>query len=189
MCNESPDVSAFAEKIFTVNLTPERIALFWSKVSKSEEGCWEWTGPKLPRGYGTWSLKKKRRKVTLYAHRVSFYLSRGYLPAKALICHKCDNPSCARPDHLFAGTHDDNMADMVRKGRSLAGDRHNMRRHPKLNPRGVDRAHVKLTEDAVREIRWFCEQGCSQQNVGKLYGVAQSTVGRIVRRQKWKHVL
>ena len=86
---------------------------FWDKVTMGD-GCWEWTGTRHSWGYG---LLGGRRKVHLRAHRVSWEIHFGPIPAGLYILHHCDNPRCVRPDHLFLGTHRDNMADMVKKGR------------------------------------------------------------------------
>lgn len=84
---------------------------FWEHVEKRPgDGCWEWTGGKTPDGYGGFDGHR--------AHRFSYTLVHGFLLPSLCVCHKCDNPSCVRPDHLFAGTRTDNMRDMVAKGRS-----------------------------------------------------------------------
>jgi len=80
---------------------------FWSRVVRSE-GCWEWTGANV-RGYGQISVGGRRR---VYAHRASFELAHGPVPANKMVLHRCDNPPCCNPAHLYAGTAQDNTNDM-----------------------------------------------------------------------------
>jgi hypothetical protein len=87
---------------------------FWPKLNKGD-GCWEWTGGCNDWGYG---MMKGDGGKMLYAHRVSYELHHGEIPNGLFVCHVCDNPKCANPDHLFLGTHKDNMADMMVKGRA-----------------------------------------------------------------------
>lgn len=85
---------------------------FLAKVKKSTK-CWEWTASKDGFGYGMFSLYGKRQG----AHRASWQIFKGQIPKKMYVLHKCDNPSCVRPGHLFIGTQKENVKDAVSKGR------------------------------------------------------------------------
>lgn len=87
---------------------------FFNKVDvKSKEECWNWLASSRGKGYGAFKLNGK----VVDAHRVSWILHNGEIPENIFICHKCDNPSCVNPDHLFLGTHSDNMNDAYNKKR------------------------------------------------------------------------
>lgn len=135
--------------------------------------CLEWQGARDGEGYGR---TQQRGKVWM-ANRLSWVLSHGPIPAGLEVCHRCDNPPCVNPEHLFLGTHQDNMRDAIAKGRfKIAG------------LPGVTNLSAKLNDEQVREIRALAEQGVSQRTLARRFGVTQSTVWRIVRRHKWTHV-
>ena len=144
---------------------------FWSRVDKSGPGgCWLWTAGRSSAGYGKFALSKGDILLT---HRHSYKLHYGSLPAEMHVCHKCDVRLCVNPDHLFLGTHMDNMRDMKAKKRGAVGERHGM---------------ARLTEGQVLEIRSRIEQGATQTALSAEFGISPATVGMISRRQIWAHI-
>lgn len=143
---------------------------FFAKVvQNSDTGCWEWTAQCDMYGYGRIS----RNKHPALAHRVSYEIHKGPIPRGALIMHSCDNRSCVNPDHLSVGSHKDNMADMVSKGRSPSGARHH-------------RPSAVLTEKDVLEIR--AANGVSQRKLADQYGVGQDQISRIRAGKRWSYI-
>lgn len=149
---------------------------FWSKVVKSEDGCWEWQGSRLKRAkwaYGYFCYQGKNVK----AHRFSWELVNGPVPDGMLVCHHCDNPVCVRPDHLFLGTSADNMADMRRKGRAP------------VMPCGSENGWAKLTEDQVADMRRrYDPHRVTAPMLAREYGLSETHTRRILRGKLWKHV-
>lgn len=136
-------------------------------------GCWVWAARKDDWGYGVIDYDGKPWK----AHRLMWLAMHGSIPGRKLVLHKCDRPACVNPDHLFLGTHTDNMADMKAKGRARSG-----------GVSGERHGHSRLTEEIVKDIRRRCASGERPTEVGKLYGLNYRSVRRIVTREQWSHV-
>ena len=144
-------------------------------VRSRPDGCWEWQGGKNAKGYGTMRVGRDRRGPTQLAHRVSYALFCAPVAPAESVCHKCDNPSCVNPTHLFLGSHADNMADMKAKGRarSVNGERSRF---------------AKIAEPDVVTIRDRYRGGESPSLIGADYGLTYNAVIFIATGQKWKHV-
>jgi len=141
---------------------------FWSKVRKGP-GCWEWTGTKSS-GYG-YIIRGATGTKSERAHRVSWELHMGSSPGALHVCHKCDNPGCVNPDHLFLGTMSENILDAYNKGRKVKGENHPW-------------ARLGLAD--VLKIREAVSNGDSQRNIAKAMGVTQTTISMIARRETWR---
>lgn len=154
-------------------------------IPEPNTGCWLWTGAKAPRGYGSFYYLEG----PLLAHRVSYLIYRGEIPEGMFVCHKCDVRCCVNPDHLFLGTNQDNMDDMVRKGRARnnpkRGDDHYTHKRPWVVRRGETRWTSKLNNAAVLAIRASCG---TQREIARRFGVSRSLIGLIRTRKIWSHL-
>lgn len=148
---------------------------FWAKVERrSGDDCWPWLGATNGAGYGT--ISRGGRNAMATAHRVAYELCVGAIPAGHFVCHRCDNPICVNPAHLFAGTPAENTHDMMAKGRARRG-----------RTVGEASPHAKLTEAAVREIRK--QLGTRRtRDIAKDFGVSKTLISRIGTGQNWGHV-
>ena len=147
---------------------------FWSKVDKKEpEDCWLWKaysqGKYLP--YGRMGYKDGK---LILAHRLSYILNKGD-PGNLCVLHKCDNSLCVNPDHLFLGTHEDNMKDKVNKNRQskMPGSTH---------------PSAKLSEQDVIEIKKRLSDGETLKSIAKKYNVHFSTISYIKIGKLWQHL-
>lgn len=150
---------------------------FWPKVMKplQWDACWPWTGAKRGKppsqGYGSFKVKSY---VALRAHRVAFALYYGRSPGELLVCHRCDNPECVNPSHLFLGTVQDNSTDMVRKGRAATHD-----------GRGERNRAAKLSEAQVATIRDLIRAGLTNTAIAERFNVTHQLISRIRRGRAW----
>lgn len=112
-------------------------------------------------------------------------LFNGQIPQGLFVLHRCDNPSCCNPDHLWIGTGADNMADAKAKGRMHLGDAHGMRKHPELRPTGEKHGRSKLTLAQVKEIVSRRENGEREGPLAAEFGIHRNHVGRLFRAENW----
>ena len=147
------------------------IERLWSKVHISDPtSCWLFLGAKTARGYGKIGLDNK----TLLTHRVVYCDVYGDLLDDDVVLHRCDNPSCCNPTHLFKGTLSDNTQDMIAKGRHFTPWR------------GEPANHSKLTAEQVREIR---ASKLGSRRLCRVYGVSRGTIASVKRGKTWRHIL
>lgn len=143
-------------------------SLLERKRRVTESGCWEWTGGlHVPCGYGV--ISRGGGKPRLYAHREAFRLYVGPIPDGYDVCHRCDNPPCFNPEHLFVGTRLDNMRDAKAKGRTRRGERH-----------GASKLSDAQAEDIRRE---YATGQVRQRDLAARYGVCQQLVSLIVNNR------
>lgn len=151
--------------------TPPIEKHFWEQAKiLGKNDCWEWQGYKSRKGYGQIQID---HRVTA-AHRVAWELTHGPIREGLQVCHKCDNPPCVNPNHLFLGTNDDNVADKMSKNRQV---------------HGVNHPHAKLTDAQVVEARQrFAEGGISIAALARRYGVSGVSMRSVILRATWRHL-
>ena len=148
---------------------------FWEKVKKTN-GCWEWQGALLDRGYGVFQISGR----TVRAHRFAYMLSKGPIAHGLFVCHLCDNPRCVKPEHLFLGTPQENNQDMVLKGRA----RYIGPRNP---PRHEQHHKARLGELGVQRLR-VVGDALPQIDLAAIFGVSKQTISAVLRREVWKYL-
>lgn len=169
----------------------------YHKVLKTR--CWVWKPTRDDNKYGRFWLERFNWK----SNRAAYHLLVGPFDKELHVLHRCDNKGCVNPDHLFLGTHRDNMDDMLSKGRQASGDRHWSRTHPEKRARGVrhgtythpglrkgeKNGRAKLTEQDVVKIRGLFKTGKKNRaDIARQYRVTWRLINAIIKRQLWSHV-
>ena len=147
---------------------------FWQKVRKTD-GCWNWRAAQTRKGYGHMSFGGK----VVESHRVSWMLNVGPIPSGLWVLHRCDNPLCVRPDHLFLGTAKDNIQDAWKKGR--------MKRPPYIY--GEQCSWHQLKPAQVTEIRRRHSNGELNGDLAREFGVRHNVVWKVVNNRSWRYLL
>jgi|ERR1700730_3056528 len=151
------------------DISAETIARFWSYVDRrGPDECWPWKALRSPRGYGRFVVNHK----VIVASRLAWLIHSGADPGQLLVCHRCDNPSCMNPSHLFLGTDKDNRDDMLAKGRWRTWT-----------------PEIKVTVNDVREIRQMRAEGWLLKHIAKKFNVSIALVSQISLRRTRKYVL
>jgi len=173
---------------------------FWLHVAGDPvSGCWLWMGT-MSRSYGRWYFDGKNER----AHRSAYRIAIGSIPDGEAVCHRCDNPICVHPAHLFAGTVGDNNRDRAAKGRSASGDRSGPRLHRERMPRGENHhwnrrpetrvfgdrfSQATLTNAQASEVKALLRiGGMSQAAIGRRFGVSKYVINKIAGGKTWKQI-
>lgn len=146
---------------------------FWRRVrgGTDETVCWLWEGATNDEGYGQIFIDGRLD----YVHRLSFRIHKGPLRDEDIVLHSCDVPACVNPNHLSAGTDQDNSDDKMRKGRDRKA-------------RGEDSPSARLSETSVREIDAMLRSGVPHRRIAKLFGVGHTTIAAIAAGRTWSQV-
>lgn len=154
------------------DLTPEQ--RFELRVNRNcANGCWEWIGPTSNHGYGGLNVNGRR----MVASRYSYEKYIGPIPEGLFVCHKCDNPPCVNPDHLFLGTSAENTRDRDRKNRGA----HNY---------GETNGAHRYTAETMLAIKADVESGrATKRSIAAKFGVCYETVMRVAHGRTWRHLL
>lgn len=162
-------------KNYIPTLTEKDIRRFFNKVllpkDNNSDLCWEWGRSKNIGGYGNFDIKD----FTYRAHRVSYFIHYKVDPLQLCVCHKCDNPSCVNPKHLFLGTDKDNVHDMHRKGRFSKRE-------------GIFGTRSKLNVEQVSDIRDSFKSGISVVQLSKMYNVTTTLILNVIKNKTYKNI-
>lgn len=185
--NKQPSGTA-KSSVPSIVLTEEDIARFAQRVTR-KESCWEWDGCKLKGKfpYGRFNINGR----LFLTHRVAFLIHHGVDPVGKMVCHRCDNPACVNPAHLFLGTAKENALDCAKKGRSNkpSGEAHYYAKHPDETMKGEKNPSAVLAESDIPNIRTeYASGSTSLKKLAQKYGVAFSTIAFVIHRKTWSHI-
>jgi len=163
------EAKKFSKRINKIDKVKLRTRIINSS-ERQANGCWNWKNV-ITWNYGQIAILSRG----IRAHRASAFAFNNFdLLSKKLVCHKCDNPICVNPDHLFIGTYSDNRKDMFKKNRGA-------------DNRGEKSSSAKLTEKQVKEIRYFHSIGYTPTRLKKKYNMGKN-IENIIYRFTWKHI-
>ena len=149
-----------------------QIKLVFDKyVIKNDDYCWGWSGLISNKGYSSINI----RGAKTGAHRASWMIHNGHIPDGIFVCHRCNNRSCTNPNHLFLGTHQDNMDDMIKKGRTKI-------------LRGEDCPWTNLDNKTVSRIKADLKKNIPNKYIIKIYGISKGVLDKIKSGKSWRHV-
>lgn len=157
-----------------------------ARTVKYDGGCW------ICNYHTSGGYPKMRYKGKMVgAHRVAHMIWIGPIPEGLDVLHSCDTPRCVNPSHLWAGTHLENMKDMMNKGRHnpVRGDKHPARMRIEQMPRGEQHKSSKLTEEHIRYIKMWGAEGFKKRAIARSFGISHMHVSRILNGETWKHLL
>jgi hypothetical protein len=144
---------------------------FWRAVDKKGDNeCWEWMGARHYKGYGEFAAKRMAKHKS---HRFAWLLTYGEIPINLVVCHKCDNPPCCNPAHLFLGTTMENKQDSINKNR---------------HARGETSGKAKLNNQSILEIRKLDTEGRTRISLAAQFGISGRQVTSICRKDSWSHI-
>jgi len=146
--------------------------------------CWHWIGGTYTTGYGKFYCPEKCQ----LAHRASYTFAFGEIPKDLWVLHRCDNPICVNPEHLFLGTNQDNVDDCIKKIRNARGLKNGICKNPELAARGESSGTAKLTNEKVIEMRNLRKQGMSHSVIASKFGVATMTAWHAIKGKTWAHI-
>ena len=165
-------------KFDVASLSEKELRAFRMRApSGAPDACWPWSGHRNDRGYGMLRVKRAGRWVDVRASRIAWFVDAGAAPGPLFVLHRCDNPPCVNPAHLFLGTVQDNTADMMQKGR-----------HRPNGLRGEDAPGARLTEQQAAEIRRRAIAGEDPAKLAGEHGVSVGHVKNLARGGVWQHV-
>lgn len=159
-------------------ITSQLTARFKSKIHYTDT-CWIWTASRSTTGYGQLFVCRidSRRNIVQRAHRISWLIHKGSIPSHQQVLHKCDVRLCVNPDHLYLGTQQDNVNDMMSKCRNSY-----WRRQGEQHPR------AKLTDNQVRCVKHRLHIGIDRRTLAQEFNVSLSSIGMIANGHTWRHI-